>query len=281
MTADPIRQPDDEEQPRPEDQPRPEEQLRPDHQDGAPVVPDSTGQPDAPSADESVTEAAAEPVPPAGESLSPEAAESAEAAAAVEADPNLDPNASEAEVAAADAQEVPTTAEAVATIDAASDAPAAAPTDAPAADKASRRDAVGRGVRQLVVVVIGVLLLVGGVALGNYIFQTSRPDTSATAGPGGGLVNPPAAAQEFIAALAVNDADAVRSSLDIEPHKDLMREMDIRDIQKIDKIEVLGTSADGPRSATEILMQYQRRDGIATAINLVILVDDGKIEGFR
>ena len=35
------------------------------------------------------------------------------------------------------------------------------------------------------------------------------------------------------------------------------------------------------RSATEILMNYQREDGIAFAINLVILVNDGKIEGFR
>ena len=38
---------------------------------------------------------------------------------------------------------------------------------------------------------------------------------------------------------------------------------------------------DGTRSATEILMHYQREDGIPFAINLVILVDDGKIEGFR
>ena len=44
---------------------------------------------------------------------------------------------------------------------------------------------------------------------------------------------------------------------------------------------MLGTTVDGPRSATEILMHYQREDGIAFAINLVILVNDGKIEGFR
>jgi hypothetical protein len=57
--------------------------------------------------------------------------------------------------------------------------------------------------------------------------------------------------------------------------------MERRGIQKVDKVEVLGTSVDGPRSATEILMQFQRDDGISLAINLVILVDGGKIEGFR
>jgi hypothetical protein len=57
--------------------------------------------------------------------------------------------------------------------------------------------------------------------------------------------------------------------------------MERRGIQKVDKVEVLGTSVDGPRSATEILMQFQRDDGISFAINLVILVDGGKIEGFR
>lgn len=266
MTAEPIRQPeDDEERPRPEDQ------------QGDPA-PQGTVEPDAPSADESLTEPATEPATEPftapGESLTPEAAESAEAAAAAEADPNMDPNASEAAVAAADAQEMPTTAAAVATIDAA--------TDAPAVPREPRRAAAGRVLRQFVILVIGLTLLVAGVALGNYAYQTTRPaPTGGVGDPGGGLTNPPAAAQEFISALSINDADAIRSSLDRDPHLDLTREMTKYGIQRVDQVEVLGTTVDGPRSATEILMHYERDDGISFAINLVILVDGGKIEGFR
>jgi hypothetical protein len=276
VTAEPIREPDDEV---PEEERRPDEERRPEDQ-GADVAPEDQS---VPSADESLTGTATEPVTAPGESLTPEAAESAEAAAAAEADPNMDPNASEAAVAAADAQEVPTTAEAVATIDAATDAPAAtATTDVPAEGREPRRAVVGRALRQLAVVVIGVTLLVAGIALGNYTFQTTRPaPTGGVGDPGGNLTNPPAAAQEFISALSINDADAIRSSLDRDPHLDLTREMTKYGIQRVDEIEVLGTTVDGPRSATEILMHYERDDGISFAINLVILVDGGKIEGFR
>lgn len=264
MTAEPIRRPDDEVE---------DEQRRPEDEQGEADSGPNT-ETDAPSADESLTETATEPVTAPGESLTPEAAESAEAAAAADADPNMDPNASEAAVAAADAQEAPTTAAAVATIDAA--------TDAPAVQREPRRTAVGRVLRQLAIVVIGLTLLVAGVALGNYAYQSSRPAPTGSVGdPGGSLTNPPAAAQEFISALSINDADAIRSSLDRDPHLDLTREMTKYGIQRVDQVEVLGTTIDGPRSATEILMHYQRDDGISFAINLVILVDGGKIEGFR
>jgi hypothetical protein len=130
-------------------------------------------------------------------------------------------------------------------------------------------------------VVIGAVLLVAGIAIGNYAYLTTRPTPIALGDPGTNLENPAPAAQEFIAALAVNDADAIRSSLDAAPHIDLSREMEKYGIQSVDSVDVLGTTVDGPRSATEILMHYQREDGIAFAINLVILVNDGKIEGFR
>jgi hypothetical protein len=89
-------------------------------------------------------------------------------------------------------------------------------------------------------------------------------------------------ANEFITALAANNADAVRSSLDQIPHLDLTDEMSKFGIQHIDKVEVLGTKDfGGGRSATEVLMEYQNTDGVPFAINLVILVNGGKIEGFR
>lgn len=239
---------------------------------------------DAPSADESLTDDLAEPLSAPDEALTPEAAADAEAAGAA----SQDPVASEAAVMTADAQGAETTAEAVATIDAATDEAAAqakAAEDAAAAEKkersASRRRAVGGALKTVATVVIGAVLLVAGIAIGNYAYLTTRPTPIALGDPGTNLENPAPAAQEFIAALAVNDADAIRSSLDAGPHIDLSREMEKYGIQSVDSVDVLGTTVDGPRSATEILMHYQREDGIAFAINLVILVNDGKIEGFR
>jgi hypothetical protein len=164
-------------------------------------------------------------------------------------------------------------------------APAATvlPQEAPAAAAVPgrRRTAAGRAMRSLGVVVLGVALFVGGVALGTALYQNLQPapvDSVGVAIDGG---DPPPVAQEFISALAANDADALRSSLDQEPHLDLTREMTKFGIQRVDNVEILGTQVDGNRSATEILMQYESTDGAPFAINLVILVDGGKIEGFR
>jgi hypothetical protein len=285
MSAEPARRPEDEEAPRPEDKeaPRPEDAPRPEGDvDGEMSGPPANT--DAPSADESLTDDLAEPLSAPDEALTPEAAADAEAAGAA----SQDPVASEAAVMTADAQGAETTAEAVATIDAATDEAAAqakAAEDAAAADKkersASRRRAVGGALKTVATVVIGAVLLVAGIAIGNYAYLTTRPTPIALGDPGTNLENPAPAAQEFIAALAVNDADAIRSSLDAGPHIDLSREMEKYGIQSVDSVDVLGTTVDGPRSATEILMHYQREDGIAFAINLVILVNDGKIEGFR
>ena len=95
------------------------------------------------------------------------------------------------------------------------------------------------------------------------------------------VASPPAVAQEFIRALATNDADALRSSLDQQPHKDITDEMTRFGIHRVQSIETLKTEIDGTRSATEIMMMAENADGLGFGINLVILVDGGKIEGFR
>jgi hypothetical protein len=140
-----------------------------------------------------------------------------------------------------------------------------------------------RALRTFGVFVVTIALFVGGLALGTYAFQNSRAAPVGGANPAVDLstAGPPPVAQEFIAALANNDADALRSSLDQEPHLDLTREMTKFGIQRVDNVQTLGTHVDGARSATEILMQYESTDGTPFAINLVILVDGGKIEGFR
>ncbi len=191
----------------------------------------------------------------------------------------IDPTAIDPTEAAPAATEIPATSlpatEPVATV-------AATPVaDAPAADAArSTRVTARRVARTLAIVALSVGLFVGGIALGATLYQNLRPEQvgHAVAGTGDG---PPAVAQEFISALAANDADALRSSLDQEPHLDLTREMTKFGIQRVDDVQTLGTHSEGSRSATEILMQYESTDGTPFAINLVILVDGGKIEGFR
>jgi hypothetical protein len=259
---------------------------RPEDETATPESPAGTGDP---ASEDSLTGAAAQPVTAPGETLNPEVAADAEAAASSEAASpseagqatgdaamaasDADPAAAEAAVAAADAQAAPTTAQAIATVDAAN--------EAGSAETRSRRRSAAEGLRRLGVVLVGLALLVAGVALGSYIFQTSRPPATGSSFSPGAEHSPPPVAREFIAALAANDLDAVRSSLDPDPHLDLTDELDRFGIQRIAKIETLGTSIDDTRSATEILMQYESDTGAASAINLVILTDGGKIEGFR
>jgi hypothetical protein len=278
MSAEPARRPEDEEVPGPG-----AEVQRPEGD----AIEGEAIDTDAPSTDETLPADASDPIDATVEPLTPEAAADAEEVAAAAAASD-DPVASEAAVMTADAQQAESTAEALATIDAATDEAAAqakaaeeASADERRARSAARRRRVGGALRTLATVVIGAVLLVAGVAIGNYVFLATRAEPTALSDPGTNLQNPAPAAQEFIAALAVNDADSIRSSLDAGPHVDLSAEMEKYGIQRIDSVDVLGTTVDGKRSATEILMHYQREDGIPFAINLVILVNDGKIEGFR
>lgn len=172
------------------------------------------------------------------------------------------------------ATESVTTAQAVASVEAAAK-------DGVEATGPRRRARAAQVMRQLLIVGLGLGLLVGGVAIGLTAFQSTRAAPVTGDAVGFPVEQVPSVAREFIEALTANDADAVRSSLEKEPHLDLTREMDKFGITRIDKVEVLGTQVDGARSATEILMQYQSEEDIPFAINLVILVDGGKIEGFR
>ena len=127
---------------------------------------------------------------------------------------------------------------------------------------------------------LAVALFVTGVVLGNTTFLRTRP---AALSDGGIVITdpPPAVAQELITALGANDSDAMRSSLAAQPNKDLTDEFTRFDIKKINSVETLGTSVDGSRSATEILLHAEKTNGLPFEVNLVILVDGGQIEGFR
>ena len=164
--------------------------------------------------------------------------------------------------------------------------PATAPVAATAADPAapdmkSRRLAAIAAGRRVAAFLIAVALFLAGLRIGYVLHEMNRPVGTVSSLEGPGSVQPPPIAQEFITALASNDADALRSSLDSQQHLDLTGEMTRFGIHRISQVETLGTEVDGNRSATEILMKAENADGMPFAINLVILVDNGKIEGFR
>jgi hypothetical protein len=147
--------------------------------------------------------------------------------------------------------------------------------------KVSRRPAVVAGLRRLITFALATALFVTGATLGVTTFQRTRPVALA---PDGGIpitAPPSVIAQEFIAALGANDADGMRSSLSAQPNEDLTDEFSRFDIKRILSVETLGTSVDGSRSATEILLRAEKTDGLPFEVNLVILVDGGTIEGFR
>lgn len=125
-------------------------------------------------------------------------------------------------------------------------------------------------------------LFVGGYALGQAAFRNQQPDApAAVVDPSTVGVEPPAVVREFIGALGSGNADALRSSLQAEPHARLTSEFRRFDIQSISGVQTLSTQVDGPRSATEIVMQGTTTSGVPISLNLVVLADGNTIEGFR
>lgn len=143
-----------------------------------------------------------------------------------------------------------------------------------------RRAVFLAGLRRAVGIAFALAVFGVGIALGTNLAQANRP-VPITANPIDPAASPPAVAQEFIRSLASNDMDALRSSLEPQPHKDITNELQRFNIQRVERVETLKTQVDGSRSATEIMMITENTDGVPFTINLVILVDGGKIEGFR
>ena len=253
MTAEPIREPDDEEP-------------------NAPT-------PDAPAPDASNTTSS---TPAEGGAAETEVSASAQTPAAdsAAADTAVVDSAAVA-AGAVDAGAVDAGAVDAGAVEAVPETPVVA-AEAPAVPaKPSRRPMVLAWARRLVTFAIAIALFVSGVAIGSTTFQRTRPAPLGTDGSIPTSQPPPAVALEFIAALNANDADAMRSSLNAQPNKDLTDEFARFEIKKVVGVETLGTSVDGNRSATEILLKTEKNNGLPFEVNLVILVDGNQIEGFR
>lgn len=165
-------------------------------------------------------------------------------------------------------------------VPAVAEAPSAPAAEAPATPKPARRLIILAWTRRLAVFVLSVALLLGGIVLGWATFQRNHVVPA-----DGGAIEftqpPPDVAKEFITALAASDANAIRSSLSAQTNKDLTDEFTKFAIKNVTSVDTLGTSVDGARSATEVLLHTVNTDGNKFDINLIILVNGNTIEGFR
>lgn len=204
----------------------------------------------------------APPVEPGAEAAAPTAATAAPTAA----------------TAATDAPAAATPA----TADVAASADVATTTEAPAEAKPRRRLAMPLAVAWTLRAIIGTALFVGGIAIGYAWFQSNRVETPAViADPATAGVATPAVVREFVAALASNDSDALRSAVTGDPYRLLAGELQKWGFQEVTSVETLATTVQGERSATEIVMRGVDTAAAPIIINLIVHTEGNAITDFR
>ena len=159
--------------------------------------------------------------------------------------------------------------------------PAAPATPVEAVSPARRRLVTLAGIGRLVRFVLMAALLVGGIALGYASFERSRPPAPVAGDPVTAGVAAPPIVQEFVTALASNDADSVRSAVPTDPYKLLASELQRWDFATVTSVETLSTLVDGSRSSTAIVLIGRTSGGNPVSINLIVHADAGKIVSFR
>ena len=197
----------------------------------------------------------------------------AAAPATAEATP-ADPAPAEAAATAA------TTAEAHAA-DAGATAVPAAPGVAVDAPAGRTRTRILAGVRRFLRFAFALALFAAGILAGVDLFLRSQPVAAPVGDPAVNGVSAPAVVTELAAAINNDDADRIRSALAPEVFGSYTAEMERDGIVSVDGVETLGTYADGPRTATALVILGRTADGTAFAINLVVLAQDGQIVRLR
>ncbi len=121
-----------------------------------------------------------------------------------------------------------------------------------------------------------------GVALGYQAFLRSEPPPTASVAELATAGNLPApVVREFIAAVARNDADAIRSTVSADPYKALTAEMSRWEINTVTSVKTLATFEDGQRTATAFVMIGRDGSQNPVAINLIVETQAGNIVGFK
>jgi len=156
--------------------------------------------------------------------------------------------------------------------------------DAPPAIAPSRRRslAIVAGLTRLLRFALVLAGFAFGVALGYQAFLRSEPPPTAPIAGATTAGNLPApVVREFIAAIARNDADAIRSTVAADPYKSLTAEMSRWEINTVTSVKTLATFEDGQRTATAFVMIGRDGSQNPVAINLIVETQAGNIVGFK
>jgi hypothetical protein len=161
-------------------------------------------------------------------------------------------------------------------------AEAATATDGAAEARPRRRLAMPLALAWALRAVIGTVLFVGGIAIGYAWFQSNQVETPAViADPATAGVATPPVVREFVAALASNDSDALRSAVTGDPYRLLAGELQKWGFQEVTAVETLATTVQGERSATEIVMRGMDTSAAPIIINLIVHTEGNAITDFR
>lgn len=158
--------------------------------------------------------------------------------------------------------------------------PAAPPAPAPsAAAPIPRRLRVLAATRRLLAAVLMLAIFGLGVAVGYSTFVVNQPSTPVVGDPQLGDTPAPPSVKELVVALSTNDTDAMRSAVPPQPFQVLTAGM--QGVQEVRSVETLATFADGPRTATHLILHVVQDNGVPVTINLTVLTQDGAIVGIR
>lgn len=135
--------------------------------------------------------------------------------------------------------------------------------------------------RRLARLVAFVALVGLGVALGWQVYQQSRPVAPVVGDPAVIGVPAPAVVAELANAIGSDDADAIRAALTPDIFSSYAADMERFGIASIESVETLGTYADGPRSATQLVILARLADRSPFTINMVVVVQDGQVVRLR
>jgi hypothetical protein len=192
---------------------------------------------------------------------------------AIPASPATEPPPQEGDVTAA-ATDVPAAATAATVA-----ATPAASIAVPAPDRA-RLSVLVLG-RRLLAFAFTVALLVAGIYAGWQYYTTSQPAPVAPGDPAVVGVPTPPIVSELASAIDADDANAIRVTLNAEMFSRYTADMERFGIQTIDGVTTLGTFADGPRTATALVILGRSADRNPFTINLVVIAQDGQIVRLR
>lgn len=164
-------------------------------------------------------------------------------------------------------------------VSAVSDVPPASA--AVAKPSSQRRAAIRRGLFRLASFALLSALFIGGIAGGVAVFHRLQPPPPVVGDVTTNGVGTPTAVQELVSALESNDSDSLRAAVDADPYRLLAGEMQRWDVKTVSSVETLATMADGPRSATEIVIEGRSSDESPLLFNLIVHVENGVITEFR